>query len=130
MDLILVKIAKEYIDGKKRGVTGYRYVYEEMVYAVRQLDNGMTEYEVYDTWGKRSRLLPYMKLSAMITQNLRKGNRDMLERFQIMSIDAMEERKAALKKMGEKASSKMLLPLMIQFSIILVIIMYPAIVNM
>ena len=75
-------------------------------------------------------MIIYMKLSSAIIQNLKKGNQDMLEQFRMMSLDAMEERNTAVKQMGEKASSKLLLPMMLQFTIILAVIMYPAITGM
>lgn len=124
------RIAVEYRTKLESGAVGFRYVYEEIVYMVRQLDNGKPEAVVYDEWGRRSKMPVYMKLSSIITQNLRKGSRDMLDKFRMMSLDALEERNVAMKRVGEKASSKLLIPMMIQFTIVLVIIMYPAIVNL
>lgn len=125
-----IKIAGEYAAKKKNGLTGYHYLYEEITYIVRQVENGKAEAPVYEEFGKRSGLLSYMKLSTMLVQNLKKGNRDMLDKLRLTSLDALEERKNVMKQMGEKASSKLLMPMMLQFIMILVIIMYPAIVNM
>ena len=124
------RIAGEYIARRDSGKTDIRYAYEELVYMMRQLDNGIPETVVYEEWGRRSRMIIYMKLSSAIIQNLKKGNQDMLEQFRMMSLDAMEERNTAVKQMGEKASSKLLLPMMLQFTIILAVIMYPAITGM
>lgn len=124
------RIAGEYIARRDSGKTDIRYAYEELVYMMRRLDNGIPETVVYEEWGRRSRMIIYMKLSSAIIQNLKKGNQDMLEQFRMMSLDAMEERNTAVKQMGEKASSKLLLPMMLQFTIILAVIMYPAITGM
>ncbi len=124
------KIAREYKAKRNKGVTGFHYLYEEIIYMVKQLDNGKSENDVYEEFGKRSGILCYMKLCTMLTQNLKKGGRDILDKLRITSLDALEERRNAMKTMGEKASSKLLFPMMLQFMIILVIIMYPAIVSM
>lgn len=124
------KLAREYEAKKKLGLIGYHYLYEEVTYMVKQLENGRAEAPVYEEFGKRSGILSYMKLSTMLVQNLKKGNSDMLDKLRLTSLDALGERKNAMKQMGEKASSKLLMPMMLQFIMILVIIMYPAIVNM
>ena len=54
----------------------------------------------------------------------------MLEQLNVTAIDSINERKESLKRIGEKASSKLLFPMMIQFIMILVIIMYPAITGL
>jgi len=92
------------------------------------LKNGVTESVVYEAFGKRCAGLAYMRLTTMLTRNLKKGNADMLGKLRMTSIDAFESRKIIMKKLGEKASSKLLLPMMLQFVIILVIIMYPAMI--
>ena len=124
------KIAGEYAAKKKSRLIGFHYVYEEIVYMVKQMENGKSETAAYEEFGKRSGILSYMKLCTMLTQNLKKGSRDILDKLRITSLDALWERRNVMKKMGEKASSKLLLPMMLQFIMILVIIMYPAVVSM
>ncbi|MCI8307158.1 MAG: hypothetical protein HFH14_03815 [Lachnospiraceae bacterium] len=125
-----IKIAGEYMSKRKSGLAGYRYVYEEIIYMARQLENGIPETTVYEQFGKRSGILSYMKLCTILTQNLKKGSRDILDKLRVTSLDALEERKNIMKSMGERASSKLLMPMMMQFIMIIVIIMYPAIMSM
>jgi len=123
-----IKIAEEYEKAVKIRKEEFRYLYEEIVYMSHQLKNGVTESVVYEAFGKRCAGLAYMRLTTMLTRNLKKGNADMLGKLRMTSIDAFESRKIIMKKLGEKASSKLLLPMMLQFVIILVIIMYPAMI--
>ena len=71
-----------------------------------------------------------MKFSAMLAHNLKKGNRYILEQLNMSSLDAYGQRRENVKRMGEEASSKLLLPIMLQFILVLIIIMYPAIMSL
>ena len=88
---------------------------------------GIPEAEAYERFGRRLQLLPYMKLSAMLSQNLKKGNKRLIEQLRLTSIDALVQRRETMKQLGEEASSKLLLPMMLQFMLILIIVMVPAI---
>ena len=104
----------------------FRYLYEELNLVVRELYNGVNEAQVYENFGNRVRLLSYMKFCTMLVQNLRKGNRYILEQLNMTAIDAYESKRDNIKRLGEEASSKLLLPMILEFVIVLVIIMYPA----
>lgn len=73
--------------------------------------------------------MPYMKLCSMLSQNLRRGNRYILDQLKLSSLDAYEKKRENIKKLGEEASSKLLLPMMLQFILVLVIIMFPALMS-
>ena len=104
----------------------YHYVYEELDLVVRELYNGVNEAQAYENFGNRVRLLPYMKFCTMLVQNLKKGNRYILEQLSMTAIDAYGAKRDNIKRLGEEASSKLLMPMMLEFIIVLVIIMYPA----
>ena len=53
-----------------------RYVYEEMVYTMREMQRGTPESECYEHFGMRCGLPVYRKFAVMLSQNLRKGTRD------------------------------------------------------
>lgn len=120
------RMCTQYSAGRKKGRTMH-YVYEEMINSFSEMKRGVPEAEVYERFGRRVRLLPYMRLSAMLSQNLKKGNKRMIEQLRITSMDALTHRRETMKQLGEEASSKLLLPMMMQFILILIIIMYPAI---
>lgn len=103
-----------------------RYVYEEILLLCHELQSGVSETEVYTHLGKRCQLQPYMKLSALLSQNLRKGSNDLLRMLRQETESAFEERKNAAKKAGEEAGTKLLIPMMMMLCIVMVLIMIPA----
>ncbi len=114
-------------DYKKQKISNRkRYVYEEILLLCHELQSGISETEAYAHLGKRCRLQPYMKLSALLSQNLRKGSNDLLRMLHQETAYAFEERKNAAKKAGEEAGTKLLLPMMMMLCIVMVLIMVPA----
>lgn len=114
-------------DYKKRKISEKKqYVYEEIVLLCHELQSGVAETDAYAHLGKRCRLQPYMKLSTLLSQNLRKGNSDLLSKLRQEAETAFEERKNSAKKAGEEAGTKLLLPMMMMLCIVMVLIMIPA----
>ncbi len=113
----------EKLEGKK---AQRRYAYEELLITWRELLNGVTEVTAFDNFGKRIKLLPYLKFSSLISQNLKKGSKGLLELLELEAMDAFEERKELAKRLGEEAGTKLLLPMMIMLLIVLFLIMIPA----
>lgn len=103
-----------------------RYVYEEILLLINELQSGISETEAYVHLGKRCQLQPYMKLSALLSQNLRKGSNDLLMMLRQEAAGAFEERKNTARKLGEEAGTKLLMPMMMMLCIVMVIIMFPA----
>ena len=91
-----------------------------------ELQSGRSEKEAYDHLGKRCQVQVYMKLSTLLSQNLRKGSNDLLRVLRQEADTAFEERKGLAKKLGEEAGTKLLLPMMMMLCIVMVIIMIPA----
>lgn len=111
---------------RKEAFSKKRYVYEEILLLVNELQSGISETEAYVHLGKRCQLQPYMKLSALLSQNLRKGSNDLLAMLRQEAAGAFEERKNTAKKLGEEAGTKLLMPMMMMLCIVMVIIMFPA----
>lgn len=114
-------------DYKKVGVSHRkRYVYEEILLLCHELQSGVSETEAYAHLGKRCQLQVYMKLCALLSQNLRRGSNDLLAMLRQEAVNAFEERKNTAKKMGEEAGTKLLLPMMMMLCIVMALIMIPA----
>ena len=118
------KIVAIYLRKKDR--IGSRPAYEEMLYTVHEMDKGVSEKECYLNFGKRCNISSYRKFGTMLSSNLRKGNKNILDMLKKESINAFEERKNLAKKKGEEASTKLLGPMFVMFSILLAIIVVPA----
>ena len=103
------RVVGEYEKREKKRET--HIVYEEMAVTLRELRNGMSEAMAYELFGKKTELLPYMKFCTMIVQNLRKGSSDLLKLLEYEMADSFHARKENAKAMGEKAGTKLLMPM-------------------
>lgn len=118
------KITVDYEEEKH--IWGTRYVYEEMRQTCNEMDSGITEAESYERFGRRCGLQIYIKLGALLSQNLRKGTKGMNQILQTEAMQAFEERKARAKRLGEEAGTKLLAPMFLMLAVVLVIVIVPA----
>jgi hypothetical protein len=100
-----------------------------MVYTCRELRSGISEGLSYEHFGKRTGLQEYIRLSALLTQNLKRGNSMLLERLREEADKSAEERLQS-KKLGEEAGTKLLVPMVLMLAVVMAIIMVPAFSNM
>jgi len=121
---IFEKLANSYL--KKNKSNKKHYVYEEIVVAVRELSSGVSEALVYENFGLRCQIRQYTRLGTLLSQNLRKGNSEMLTILHEESQKAFEEKMDRVRKLGEEAGTKLLLPMIMMLVIVMVIIMIPA----
>ncbi len=123
------KIAGDYEEKRKEG--GKRMpAYEEMLYTCRELRSGISESLAYEHLGKRTELQEYIRLTALLSQNLKRGNSTLLERLREEADKSAQERLQESRKMGEEAGTKLLVPMMLMLGVVMVIIMIPAFSNM
>lgn len=118
-----VKMGEDY---KRQREVRKKYVYEEILITCYELQGGRSETEAYDHFGKRCQVQSYIKLSALLSQNIRKGSNDLLRLLRQEAENAFAQRKNLAKKLGEEAGTKLLLPMMMMLCIVMVIIMIPA----
>ena len=119
------RIVKDYKEeeanfGKKK------YVYEELSLCLRKIQDGMDEGQAYELFGRRCSLMTYKKLSALLTQNLKKGTDGLIEALSTEVKAAFEERKMIARKMGEEAQTKLIFPMILMLGVVIMIIMVPA----
>ena len=101
-------------------------VYEQMLLAYREMQDGVGELRVYEQFGERCGTPQYRKLSMLIIQNLRKGSSGLRQSLEKEVADAFSLRKNLAKRAGEEAGTKILLPMMFMLCIVMVIILVPA----
>lgn len=119
------KIARDYKRRREEG-GGRRYAYEEMLLTIYEMESGVVQAKAYERFGRRCRIPSYNKLSTMLSQNIRKGTANLPLLLKEEATDAFEERKHTARKLGEKAGTKLLVPMMMLLGITMVIIMVPA----
>ena len=122
------KIVQNY--ESQKGLTGEAVVYEEMSIALKEMRGGISEGEAYERFGKRCELTNYMKLGALLSQNLRKGSKGLAALLQVEAIQAFENRKSLAKQRGEEAGTKLLMPMMGMLAVVLIMVMVPAFLTM
>lgn len=122
------RIVKNYEEQKT--YSGERAVYEEMRYALNEMQSGITEAEAYERFGRRCGIPEYIKFGALLAQNLKKGTKGMTDLLRGESIQAFENRKSRAKRLGEEAGTKLLAPMFGMLAIVLVIVIVPAFLSM
>lgn len=123
------RICREYRKSLEEG-KDRRYVYEEISLSCQEMKNGVSEAEVIEAFGKRCRQIPYLKFASVVNQNIRKGSEGLTAILELEAVDAFEKRKERVKKMGETAGTKLLLPMMLMLGVVMVIILVPAFMTM
>ena len=100
-------------------------LYQEMKNTAIELSNGIQEIEAYKAFGERCSIKSLRKFSTMMIQNLQKGSSEVVVFLRDMSNEAWEEKKHEVKRKGEKASSKLIMPIGLIFLGVLILIIVP-----
>lgn len=123
------KIVNDYEFKKENKQLDYRFAYEEMKITYNEITVGVPEANAFESFGRRVGILPYMKFSSLICQNLKRGNKGLSELLLYEALSAFNDRKELAKVQAEEATTKMLLPMILMFSIVLAIILIPAFIS-
>ena len=119
------RIAGSY-EQEKRAGKAERPIYEEILYTCRELQAGVSEGAAYEHFGKRTGLQEYIRLSTLLMQNLKKGNSTLLQRLKEEADKAGIEQLQNSRRLGEEASTKLLLPMVMMLLVVMLMIMIPA----
>lgn len=112
-------------DANKKGP-----LYDEIALTVSEIKSGKSEIIAYEDFALRCKVPEITKLVSIIEQNLKKGSKELVSILKFQASDCWQMRKNVAKRLGEEASTKMLLPLMLMFSAIILIVATPAIMAM
>lgn len=123
------RLAEEYQYRLQKGGER-RYVYEEVLAAYQEMTNGASEAAAIEHFGKRCRQLCYLRYASIINQNMKKGTEGFIALLEAEAADAFEKRKEWSRQLGETAGTKLLLPMMLMFGIVICIIIMPAFMTM
>ena len=122
---IFTRISEEYLREKR--INGkYRHIYEEVMYTCYEMDSGVPEAQAYERFGKRCQLPEYIRLGSVLSQNLKKGSRGLTQLLETEAEASLNDRKNHARKIGERAGTKLLFPMMLMLGIVFVILMVPA----
>lgn len=102
------------------------YALEEMGEALKDMENGVSEGQAYLGFGKRCKQHLYLKLGSLLEQNLKKGSSGISVLLEGERIQALEERRRQIRAAGELAGTKLMMPMMVLFALVLFIIIVPS----
>ncbi len=98
----------------------------EMQIIVRDLRNGILLRDALDRFGKRTANPLYIKFSALMIQNMKKGTEDLLLQLSGEASEAFSLRKIQARQLGEEAGTKLLLPMVMMLAVVMATLMIPA----
>ncbi len=104
--------------------------YLEMQKVVDDLNNGIGETQAYTDFGIRCVIPEAKKFASTIIQGIQKGNRELAKNLQEQSAEVWEQRKQLVKRKGEKAANRLVIPVFIMFIGIIIMIIIPIFANL
>ncbi len=106
-----------------------RYAFDQIVQLDIRMQMGMSQTEACEQWGKVMDQEEYQKLSMVLVQGMSKGSRELKYFLQQMEREAFRTQVDLVRKKGEEASTRMLLPMALLMLVVMILVMYPAIIQ-
>lgn len=109
---------------------GNGILYQELKATLLEIRNGTPEYEAMRNLADRCGIAEIRKFSTIIIQNIKKGSSEMAASLIELSGAVWQERTSHVRQLGEKASAKLLLPIIIIFGGIMILVLVPILSKM
>ena len=126
----LERISRHYVERVMKNEKYRGAGYEEILMTYRQLCDGVGEIAAIENMAKRTEHKDYRRLAMLLVQNIKKGSKDLLSALESEESSSFDARKQRALRLGEEASTKLLLPMGGMLMIVLVILIVPAAMNM
>lgn len=101
----------------------------ELIYTLNEIDAGVPEGEAYYNMGHRINIPVYMKLMSLLSQNIKKGTKDIVLMMSGEEQAALQMRRELARRKGEEAGTRLLFPMIILLGVVMVIVVLPAVMN-
>ena len=118
-----------FLEIKKSRPESAHPVYGEIRILLREITDGVPEETAYENFGRRCGLPTYIKLGSLLAQNLRKGSSGLTALLEKEAFLSLQQHRTAARKMGERASMRMLFPMLLMFVDVMLIMMVPAMLS-
>ena len=105
-------------------------LYKEMQIAVNEMNNGVADVDAIYNFGMRCIIPEIKKFTSTIIQGITKGNSELAMMLKEQSQEVWQMKKQLVRREGEKAASKLLIPICIMFVGILIMILIPIFTNL
>ena len=109
---------------------GTSTIYTEMQTTVNEMNNGVSEIDAMFNFGSRCIIPEIKKFTSTIIQGMTKGNSELTAMLQEQSKEVWQLKKQLVRREGEKAASKLLIPICVMFVGILIMIIVPIFTNL
>ena len=109
---------------------GEGILFEEMNMTCEEMNQGISEIDAYQNFAERCEVKEIKRFTSSIIQNMVKGNAELTNFLREMSDEMWNEKKNMVKRQGEAANSKLLIPTIMIFTGILILIMVPMFTNL
>ncbi len=109
--------------------TGESTIYTEMQLSVDEMNNGVAEVDAYYRFGVRCMIPEIKKFTSTIVQGMLNGNEELEGMLRQQSGEVWAAKRQSVRRQGEKASGKLLIPMMIMFIGILIMVLIPIFTN-
>lgn len=123
------KVAFEYQHMVESGARKPRHIYKEMYETSCQMKSGVSQGKAFVDFGRRCGVQPCIKLGGLLEQNRKNGSKNLRDTLKLEMAEAFEQRKHQARRLGEEAGTRLLLPLFMLLSIVMVMIAVPALME-
>lgn len=104
-------------------------IYGEINRMLSEMTNGVPERKALSDMAERCGISEIRKFTSTLAQNLQKGSADTARSLVEMNEEIWANRTSHVREMGEKASAKLLIPILLIFVGILAMVMVPMFAN-
>lgn len=105
-------------------------IYKEMRNARDDMNNGLSDIEAIRRFGNRCIVPEIRKFTSTLIQGIVKGNDELVIMLQNQSSEVWAEKKQSVRRQGEKAASKLMIPMLLMFVGILIMVIVPIFANL
>lgn len=100
-------------------------IYQEMQKSVQAMDNGVAEEEAITRFGQQCMLSETKKFALTVSQGISRGNSELAVMLRQQSQEIWHARQQTARRLGEKATDKLLFPIVLVFIGILIMVIVP-----
>lgn len=105
-------------------------IYKEMRIARDDMNNGLADTETIRRFGNRCIIPEIRKFTSTLIQGMVKGNDELVVMLQNQSSEVWNIKKQNVRRQGEKAASKLMIPMLLMFIGILIMVIVPIFANL
>ncbi|MDX9871728.1 MAG: type II secretion system F family protein [Clostridia bacterium] len=98
----------------------------ELHKSMLEIEAGSSILQAYEGFARRCRLPEINKFVTLISQNMKKGNAELVFILRMQAAECWDARKLSARRLGEEAATKLLFPLLLMLVAVLLIVMAPA----